>query len=77
MGQTIWAARRGDWKLLQNTPFEPFQLFNLRDDSAEEQDLAESEQQVRRELSAALRAHLQRGGAVPWQRPAAAKQSGD
>lgn len=77
MGQTIWAARRGDWKLLQNKPFEPFQLFHLGDDPAEEHDLAESEPQVRRELSAALRAHLQRGGAVPWQRPAAAKQSGD
>ncbi|MEM9659612.1 MAG: sulfatase-like hydrolase/transferase, partial [Planctomycetota bacterium] len=32
MGQTIWAIRRGDWKLLQNTPQEPFQLFQLAED---------------------------------------------
>ncbi len=34
MGKTIRAIRRGDWKLLQNSPMEPFRLYNLRGGSA-------------------------------------------
>ena len=30
---------------------------------------APAHQKVRDELAAALRSHIQRGGAVPWQRP--------
>ena len=29
-GQDYYAVRQGRWKLLQNSPFEPFKLFNLR-----------------------------------------------
>ncbi len=69
MGQTIWAVRRGDWKLLQNTPFEPFRLYNLAEDPQEQRDLADQNQAVYDELAAALRAHIQQSGAVPWQPP--------
>jgi arylsulfatase A-like enzyme len=61
---------RGDWKLLQNDPFSPLELYNLRDDPQETTNLAASNRKVFNELSAALRAHIQRGGAVPWQKPA-------
>ena len=29
MGKTVWAVRKGDWKLLQNSPMQPFELYNL------------------------------------------------
>ena len=31
-GKTIDAIRRGDWKLLQDSPFAPLELYNLADD---------------------------------------------
>ena len=68
-GLTINALRRGDWKLLQNSPFTPLELYNLRDDPQEQNDLATKNTKVFNDLSAALRVQIQRGGAVPWQSP--------
>jgi len=69
-GLTIQALRRGPWKLLQNSPFAPLELYNLDADPQESNNLAVTERDKFRQLSARLRAHIQRGGAVPWQRPA-------
>ncbi len=69
MGLTIWAARRGDWKLVKNVHGAPFELFNLADDPQETTDLSDEHQGIYNELTEALRAHIQRGGQVPWQKP--------
>lgn len=66
-GKTIEALRRGDWKLVQDSPFAPRELFNVRTDPRETTDLAGREQRLANELSARLRFHIQQGGAVPWQ----------
>lgn len=66
-GKTIEAVRRGDWKLLQNSPFEPQELYNLADDPLEQNDLSRSNRKVFNELAAALRVEIQRYGRVPWQ----------
>ena len=66
-GLTIQAIRRGEWKLLQNSPFEPLELYNLQRDPQEKVNLAGKERKVFRELSRALRVQVQRAGAVPWQ----------
>jgi hypothetical protein len=54
--------------MLHNSPFEPLQLFNLDSDPLEERDLFASEPKMAQELTASLQRHLQRAGAVPWQR---------
>lgn len=69
-GKSYEAIIRGDWKLLQNDPFSPRELYNLRDDPQEKKNLAAVNRKVFQELTAALSAHIQRGGAVPWQKPA-------
>lgn len=66
-GKTIEAFRRGDWKLVQDSPFAPLELYNLADDPLEAKNLAGSHRPVLENLNAGLRAQVQRGGAVPWQ----------
>ncbi len=66
-GKTIEALIRGDWKLLQDSPFAPLELYNLKIDPNETNNLATREKKIFNDLSAALRQHIQRGGEVPWQ----------
>ncbi|MEY4816992.1 MAG: Arylsulfatase precursor, partial [Verrucomicrobiota bacterium] len=46
------------------------ELYNLKEDPQETTNLFAKNQKVARELQAALRLHVQRGGATPWQPPA-------
>lgn len=71
-GMITNAMIRGEWKLVRNTPFSPIELFNLNTDPEEKVDLALKNKKVFNEMSAAIRLQIQRGGAVPWQKPAAA-----
>jgi arylsulfatase A-like enzyme len=66
-GKTIEAYVRGPWKLLQDSPFGPRELYNLERDPQETTDLAAREKKVLRDLSAGLSQQIQRAGAVPWQ----------
>ena len=68
-GKTIEAVIDGPWKLLQNSPWEPLELYNIDEDPAEQNNLFDRQRPVVNRLNAALRLQLQRGGAVPWQRP--------
>ena len=65
----VEALIRGDWKLMQNNPFSPLELYNLKDDPHENNNLIAEQTKVANELGAALRLHIQRGGVVPWQPP--------
>ncbi len=67
-GKTIEALRRGDWKLVHDSPFRPMELYNLADDPLEENNLAEKETDIFRSMVAALRIHIQEGGRVKWQK---------
>jgi arylsulfatase A-like enzyme len=69
VGQDYYAVRRGPWKLVHNTPFEPLQLYQLEKDPKETEDVIGQEPEVARQLLESLRRHAQRAGRVPWQRP--------
>ena len=71
-----WALRYGDWKIVAYTKQQPtvdqWQLFQLRDDIAEETDLASRHPEKVRELHArfmAIRAHDRAGYNVPEYEP--------
>jgi len=70
-GKSYEAIIRGDWKLLQNSPFQPRELYNLKEDPLETTDLSAKHPRILNELSVALSHQIQRAGSVPWQQAAA------
>jgi len=66
-GRAYYAARFGDFKLVQNSPFEPLQLYNLKDDPQEQHPL-DKKHRMYQKLFTALRNHIIEAGAVPWQK---------
>jgi arylsulfatase A-like enzyme len=66
---TSHAVRRGDWKLIHNTPFNALELYNLKDDPQEEHDLAGTDVKMRNELTKSLKLHVLQSGSVPWENP--------
>jgi arylsulfatase A-like enzyme len=68
-GSAYHALRLGDWKMLRNTPYEPWQLYNLREDPAEKTDRASTNPAVLQQLNSVLMSYIQEGGRTPWQRP--------
>jgi arylsulfatase A-like enzyme len=68
-GHAYEALIRGEWKILRNDPFSPFELYHLEDDPQERHDLATTHRKKLDELATAVRHHIQRGGGTPWQPP--------
>ncbi len=68
-GQTYYAARHGDWKLLQNRSDDPLKLFNLKTDPQETKPLGPEHPEYVR-LAAALRKHIAAAKKVPWRKDA-------
>ena len=67
LGQCQHAVRRGDIKLLHNSPFEPLELYNLSNDPLETTDNAQTETALFREMRQLFQAETQKAGSVPWQ----------
>jgi arylsulfatase A-like enzyme len=70
-GQCSYALRLGDWKLVKNTPFQPMELFNLKEDPLEKRDVIKENPKVYQKLNTLLMARIQEAGKVPWQKPEA------
>lgn len=68
-GRAYYALRQGPWKLVQNNPFESYQLYRLDLDPMEVNNLASSEPKQYRQLIRQLMIHIQSAGRTPWQRP--------
>ena len=72
-GQAYYAARRGRYKILQNTPYEPIQMFDMAEDELEQHPLepveGSAEMKAYRLLRNQLQQHIRSAGSVPWQQP--------
>jgi arylsulfatase A-like enzyme len=66
-GKAYYAARFKDFKLLQNTPYEANQLFNLRNDMKEQFPITDHSINEYKDLSRALTEHIRLSGSVPWE----------
>lgn len=67
LGLNQHAVRRGNTKLLHNSPFEPLELYDLGDDPQEASDQAKTQKDTFREMGELLQAEMQQNGSVPWQ----------
>lgn len=72
-GQCSYALRLGDWKLVQNKPNQAPELYNLKEDPMEKQNVIRDQPQMYRKLNSLLMLHIQESGRVPWQKPVPAK----
>ncbi len=64
------AVRSGDWKLLRNTGFEAYQMFNLANDPAEQNPIPREKAPAEyNKLFNSLMGHIYETGKIPWQRP--------
>ncbi len=68
-GKSYEALIQNDWKLMRNDPFSPYELYNLKEDPKETNNLATKNRKIFEKLAAAMRHHVQRGGTSPWQAP--------
>jgi arylsulfatase A-like enzyme len=68
-GKAYHAIRQGPWKLSQNSPFQPMELYNLNDDPMEKNDVIKKQPEIFKKLNGMLMQHIQEGGRVPWQKP--------
>jgi arylsulfatase A-like enzyme len=75
-GHTEAAVLHGDWKLVQNKPGEPLELYNLKDDPQEKTNLAGASPRPGQydELKVELDKYVKSAEAVEWRRPSQRKQ---
>lgn len=63
------ALRKGKWKLLQNNPYQPLELYDLESDPLEKNNLVKQHPDLVKTLNQELMQYIQKGGQTPWQRP--------
>ena len=68
LGLNQHAVRRGDIKLLHNSPFEPLELYDLGNDPEEAADQVKVQRDLFREMGGLLQTEMQKNGSVAWQK---------
>ncbi|GAB3431517.1 hypothetical protein GCM10027516_40210 [Niabella aquatica] len=67
-GLTSQAVISGNWKLLQNSPFEARELYNMSVDSLEQNNVIGNTSEELKKIQNILTKHIQQGGNIPWQK---------
>ena len=67
-GLAYYAARFGQLKILQNTPWEPMQYFNIDNDPYEKKALDKQGNREYEQLFMELTEHIRTAGSIPWER---------
>ncbi|MCB9220109.1 MAG: sulfatase-like hydrolase/transferase [Ignavibacteriales bacterium] len=67
-GQAYYAARYKNYKILQNSAYEPFQFFNIHEDEFEKYPLDIADDENYKNLRNALKEHIRLSGKVAWQK---------
>jgi arylsulfatase A-like enzyme len=67
-GQAYYAARYKDYKILQNSAYEPFQFFNIKKDMFEKEPLLIDKDENYQGLRKILETHIRKSGGIPWQK---------
>lgn len=68
-GLAYYAARKGNIKILQNNPFEPFKGYDLEKDPLEKNPINTKENEIFKNLKSSLQEHIRASGKIPWQKP--------
>lgn len=68
-GQTIQAVISRNMKLLQNSPYAPYELYNIYQDPYEQRNLISYQIDQYKKLHELLIKQIKKGGSVPWQKP--------
>ena len=68
-GLTIQAVISDNWKLLQNSPYQPYELYDLAADPQEKNNLIKAAPEKYKKLQELLIQQIQKSGSVPWQKP--------
>lgn len=66
-GKAYYASRFKEYKILQNTPWEPIQFFNLKEDPREQNPIMDKSSSIYKNLFNGLMEHIRQSGKVPWQ----------
>lgn len=70
LGNAYHALIRGDWKILQNHPAQPYELYNVKNDPAEKNDVSSTNPAMLEELTKVLNRQIKCGEETPWRAPA-------
>lgn len=66
-GQAYYASKYKDFKILQNTPWEPIQFFNIKEDPKEQYPITERSSETFKQLFKGMIEHIRQTGMIPWQ----------
>jgi len=66
--ETKECMRHGDWKLVRDKAGTPFELYNIKNDPYEKQNLAKQQPEKFKTMIKVLESHMTKAQSIPWKR---------